>query len=685
VSEDATPAGADTGVGSRIAGYLIEQQIGRGGMAVVFRAHDERLDRRVALKLLAPGLAADTAFRLRFIRESRAAAAVDHPNIIPVYDAGDADGSLFIAMRYVHGGDARTALRQAGALPPARAWAIVTQVAAALDAAHARGLVHRDVKPANMLLDTTAATGTDHGLLTGGQAEHVYLSDFGISKQSLSSNLTSTGQFVGTLDYVAPEQIEGRETGGRADQYSLACAAYELLSGVPPFRRDQGLALLYAQLSEPPPAISASRPGLPPAVDQVLAIALAKTPAGRYPSCSQFAIELGQALNLVPGQPGTPGLPGLPSTAGHLKPWPATELASPASRPDAQPAGPEAGSGQAAASGPSGGSAGRSAPTPPGGLVTGLPPAVVGAEEPTRRPPQVPGEPTMLSGSGDQAGQRGTGYPAPAGTPGWQASPGGQGSPGGPAAPGWQAGSPAAPGGPGWQAGAPAAPGGPGWQAGAPAAPGWPTTPGQQPAGKRRRSGALLVGALVVLVLVAGGAIAAVKLGPQTGPTSSASTSPSTSSTSPGSPTPSLAATQAATVSNLLTSSAASRMPLQSAVSEVMNCTNLAGAVAQIQTVVNQRRAEYSKASALSTGALPNGATLKNDLALALLNSLAADKDYLAWAKHEQNFSCPSPSSAYDQALTADGQASNSKQIFVTEWNPIARTYGYPQTSQGSI
>src|SRR5450759_2770774 len=199
-------------------------------MAVVFLARDERLGRMVALKILAPGLALDDAFRQRFIRESRAAAAVDDPHIIPVFEAGEASGVLFIAMRYVRGGDVRTLLDQVGPLPPARATEILSQVASALDAAHVHGLVHRDVKPANMLLDSSA--GTD-------RPDHVYLSDFGLSKQALApSGITSTGQFLGTLDYVAPEQIEGRKVDGRADLYALACAAFELLSGAPPFRRD---------------------------------------------------------------------------------------------------------------------------------------------------------------------------------------------------------------------------------------------------------------------------------------------------------------------------------------------------------------------------------------------------------------------------------------------------------------
>ncbi|MEP7026875.1 MAG: serine/threonine-protein kinase, partial [Actinomycetota bacterium] len=289
--------------GDEIAGYRLEEQIGAGGMAVVYRAHDERLDRRVALKLLASGLAADEGFRQRFIRESRAAAAVDHPHIIPIYEAGDAGGALFIAMRYVQGGDVRSLLARNGPLPAARAWSIINQVGAALDAAHAYGLIHRDVKPANMLLDARARVpAAARGLSPVSQPEHVYLSDFGISKLSLStSHLTSTGQFVGTLDYIAPEQITGRDVDGRADLYSLGCAAFELLSGKPPFRRDEGFALISAHLTEPPPPLTTKRDDLPEAVDLVLAGAMAKVPGKRYETCERFTTDLGRALGLIPG------------------------------------------------------------------------------------------------------------------------------------------------------------------------------------------------------------------------------------------------------------------------------------------------------------------------------------------------------------------------------------------------
>jgi len=275
-------------VGSRIAGYRLEEQIGEGGMAVVFRARDERLQRQVALKILSPALAADEEFRRRFIRESRSAAAVDDPHIIPVFEAGDANGVLFIAMRYVPGGDVGTLVRRLGPLPGARATAIVSAVASALDAAHTAGLVHRDVKPANMLVDARP-----------GRPDHVYLSDFGLTKGSWSStSLTATGHFMGTLDYSAPEQIRGEQVDARTDEYALACVAFAMLSGKPPFHRDGAMAVMYAQMSEPPPMLGSLRPGLPPEVDVVMGRALAKAPEDRYPSCGEFADALRIALGL---------------------------------------------------------------------------------------------------------------------------------------------------------------------------------------------------------------------------------------------------------------------------------------------------------------------------------------------------------------------------------------------------
>jgi serine/threonine-protein kinase len=259
-------------------------------MAVVFRARDEHLGRLVALKILAPGHAADPEFRQRFIAESRAAAAVDDPHIIPVYEAGEADGALFIAMRFVQGGDLRQVLLREGALAPDRAAGFISPVASALDAAHRAGLVHRDVKPANVLVDARED-----------RPDHVYLSDFGVSKRSVSAAaLTGVGVFLGTPDYSAPEQIEGGHVDGRTDQYALACVAYHLLTGVVPFERDQPMAVMLAHVSQPAPSVVSRRPELPAAVDQVVAKGMAKAQQDRYESCSDFADALRDALGLAP-------------------------------------------------------------------------------------------------------------------------------------------------------------------------------------------------------------------------------------------------------------------------------------------------------------------------------------------------------------------------------------------------
>jgi serine/threonine protein kinase len=285
------PGGPLTGLapGSRVAGYVLERLVGVGGMAAVYRARDERLGRVVALKLLA----GDEAVRMRFVREARAVAAVDHPHIIPVYAAGEADGMQFIAMRFVAGDTLQGVIRTSGALPPRRAAAFISPVASALDAAHAAGLVHRDVKPGNILVDARR-----------GGPEHAYLTDFGIARAMLSAGtLTVAGQFLGTPDYAAPEQVNGQPVDGRADQYALACVAFEVLSGTVPFKRELPIAVLYAHLSTPPPSLTALRPDLPPAAADVLARAMAKSPAERYTSCADFADALRDALGLDPYDP----------------------------------------------------------------------------------------------------------------------------------------------------------------------------------------------------------------------------------------------------------------------------------------------------------------------------------------------------------------------------------------------
>jgi predicted ATPase/DNA-binding CsgD family transcriptional regulator len=341
--------------GSRIAGYRLEEEIGAGGMAVVFRARDDRLDRLVALKLLTPWLAADEDFRHRFLRESRAAAAVDDPHIIPVYEAGEAGGVLYLAMRYVSGGDIRSRLRRDGPFTAARAAAVLSPVASALDAAHGAGLVHRDVKPANVLVDSRP-----------GRPDHVYLSDFGLAKtRSASVQLTRTGLNLGTVAYMAPEQIEGREVDGRADQYALACAAFELLAGVVPFEREQDLAVLYAHLSEPPPSLAARRPDLPPAADEVLARALAKAADDRYPSCRHFTDALRQAFGLQAYDldPGTgPPSAAAPGASAAMAPGPSAAAAPGASA--AMAPGPSAAAAPAAAT--------QIAPRRPGSVPAGV-------------------------------------------------------------------------------------------------------------------------------------------------------------------------------------------------------------------------------------------------------------------------------------------------------------------------
>ncbi|MFI8341193.1 serine/threonine-protein kinase [Streptomyces sp. NPDC085639] len=285
VSNLSVYAGRASGlIGKQIAGYRVERMIGRGGMAVVYCAKDLRLDRTVALKLIAPERARDETFRRRFTHESRVAASIDHPHIVPIFEAGETDGVLYIAMRYVSGLDLRALLDREGPLPVATALRIAAQVASALDAAHDHDLVHRDVKPGNILV--AAGTDSEH-------PEHIYLTDFGLTKKSLAlTGFTTDGEFVGTLDYMAPEQISGRPVDGRCDLYSLACVVYETLAGAPPFQREEDAALLWAHQYDPPPPITERRPGIAPAAVDVLTKALSKIPEDRYGSCLEFVAAL---------------------------------------------------------------------------------------------------------------------------------------------------------------------------------------------------------------------------------------------------------------------------------------------------------------------------------------------------------------------------------------------------------
>lgn len=270
--------------GASLGRYRIESLIGRGGMGAVYLATDTALERRVALKVLSPELSDDARFRDRFIAESRIAASLDHPNIVPVYEAGAIDGQLFIAMRYIDGHDLSDVLAERGALPVALAVRIVAAVAAALDAAHAKGLVHRDVKPGNVLL-----AGTD-------EAPHVYLTDFGLTKRLGDASMTAAGQIVGSIGYVAPEQVEGRPVDARTDVYSLGCLAYEILVGAQPFRRDSEMAVLMAHVADPPPSLLAGRPELPEALDAAIARAMAKEPGARFAAAGEFATAVSEAV-----------------------------------------------------------------------------------------------------------------------------------------------------------------------------------------------------------------------------------------------------------------------------------------------------------------------------------------------------------------------------------------------------
>ena len=285
-------AGSVLAPGTTVAGYRIEALIGRGGMGAVYRAEEQGLGRKVALKVIAPELAQDERFRERFLRESRIAASLDHPHVIPIYQAGDEDGLLFLAMRYVEGSDLAKVVAEDGALEPKRAVDLLSQIAEALDAAHEKGLIHRDVKPSNVLIAESAGR------------EHCYLGDFGLTKRTGSlSGVSVAGEIVGTLEYVAPEQITGNALDERADVYSLGCVLYETLTGQSPFPRATDVALLWAHVHEEPTLPSQARPELPKELDTVLTRALAKEPGRRYRSAGELLAATRSALRLGDAPP----------------------------------------------------------------------------------------------------------------------------------------------------------------------------------------------------------------------------------------------------------------------------------------------------------------------------------------------------------------------------------------------
>jgi len=353
----------DARVGTEFGRYRIERVLGQGGFGTVYYASDlnPHLPRHVALKVLNPELAADPSFRDRFLRESMLAIELDHhPNIVPVFDAGEADGTLFIAMRFIDGVDLAATLNQRGALGGDQVVPLIRQIGDALDTAHAAGIVHRDVKPGNILLAR--------------DLRRAYLADFGLTKRlSATSGITQAGQFLGTFYYAAPEQIEGKEVDGRTDQYALGCVLHESLTGSPPFTGDMNV-IVASHLAQPPPVTSVSRPGLPGAIDSVVARAMAKSPADRFSSCAELAEAAGQAL----GQ----GSASVSSGAPLLVPPPPASTIDPAAA--------------AAASGAAAPSWGETLPPPPptGGPYTPPPvPVSVPGAPYTPPPPSSPGAP----------------------------------------------------------------------------------------------------------------------------------------------------------------------------------------------------------------------------------------------------------------------------------------------------
>ena len=332
-----SPVNMQSDPGIHVTGYRIEVRIGRGGMGEVYRAEQLNLGRKVALKVLRPDLAADDGFRRRFLRESTIAAGIDHPNVIPIYDAGEVNGLLYIAMRYVQGSDLSTLLRREGRLDLARTLAIMTQVAGALDAAHARGLVHRDVKPSNILLAPAA----------GGAGEYCYLCDFGLIKEMHADTaVTATDQLVGSVPYVAPEQVEGGAIDGRTDVYSLGCSMFHCLAGSVPYRGQTDVEVVYAHLRGEPPPLSSRVSGLPPALDGVIARAMARSREDRYLTCSALVaaaaaqVAAGGRVRapLVDDETRSMVRPPAPAAAGTEAV--ATRPAPPGAPPPAAPQGP---------------------------------------------------------------------------------------------------------------------------------------------------------------------------------------------------------------------------------------------------------------------------------------------------------------------------------------------------------
>jgi serine/threonine protein kinase len=296
-------------IGTEFAGYRIDGLLARGGMGVVYRAEHPRLGATIALKVMDPELAQDEAFRERFVREARAAAQIKHPNIVPIYDAGEWHGDLYMAMRYIEGDELRSLIRKGGPLSTQQTYVIGAQIASALDAAHRSGLIHRDVKPGNILVEPGPEPDS---------APIAYLADLGLTKRVDSqSGVTGSGELLGTIDYIAPEQINGLRVDGRADVYSLACVLFECLTGTVPYVRENQAAVLWAHLHDDVPRASAVDPTLSPAVDAALARGMAKSPDDRFTTGRELVEALRAPLEAATtaGRDGAPTRP-IPASSG---------------------------------------------------------------------------------------------------------------------------------------------------------------------------------------------------------------------------------------------------------------------------------------------------------------------------------------------------------------------------------
>ena len=308
--------------GTILAGYRIDAALGSGGMGAVYVATQLSLNRTVALKVLAAHLSEDPTFRARFRQEGLVQAALDHPHIVPIYEAGEADNALFLAMRLIRGRNLKERI-VAGELDAERTLRILTPLAGALDAAHAAGLIHRDIKPQNVIV---------------GSDDHAYLADFGLGRAEGAAGLTKTGELVGTLDYVAPEQVLGKPASGRSDVYAFGAVLYECLTGVVPYPRDSDGAILYAHVSEPAPVASAERPELPASVNAVIARAMAKKPGQRHASAGEL-MQSAEAALLEAGPlspaPASAGRESAAATEMHeVPPWAPDRAAEPGAETD---------------------------------------------------------------------------------------------------------------------------------------------------------------------------------------------------------------------------------------------------------------------------------------------------------------------------------------------------------------